>query len=125
LEVVVALKVLVGDLKWAVNAVEGEVEEEGFALGVGLDEAAGFTGEEFGAVAFFFEGLVVVLPVVFAVALVGVVVDGAEVMAMLLVESAGEGKIAGLILAKVPFADDGALIANAAKGLGEGAFGQG
>src|SRR3954447_4306237 len=85
-----------------------------------LDQPRGLVGDQVRAVALIVPGVVVTMPVEAAVALVGEVVDGAIVVAVLVVEPASRRQVGRLEVPEVPLAADGRLVAGLLESLGQG-----
>ena len=120
LQVGIQRQVLLLGLDRRVRRTEGHVEEERrLAAGVPVDEAHRVFGQQVRHVALLVDGLVVVTPVAFALALLREVVDR-RVVADELREAAAQRVELALEVAEVPLAEDAAVfVAGPGKDLGQ------
>jgi uncharacterized protein (TIGR03067 family) len=87
-----------------VHGIEGQIEKEGPARVLRFNESDRFARQQVRAVTFVPAHLVVAVPVEAAIAYVAEIVDGAVVMAVLVVEAASRGQGGRIKMTQVPFA---------------------
>src|SRR4051812_34221400 len=86
-----------------VDAIEGHVEKQRLASGLGLDEPTGFLRHELGGIALLRQSVVIAIPVWLPVADVSEIIDRPEHVAILMIESSMRRGVCRLKLSEMPF----------------------
>ena len=105
-----------------VHGVEWHVKKQRLIGGFCLNQANRFAGNEVSRVTFVAVDAVIAVPIKTAVSLVGIVVDVAVVVAVLVVEAAAGREVGGIKVTEMPFARDGGGVTGGFEHLRQGAF---
>src|SRR5262245_30455947 len=107
---------------WGVNRIERDIQKERFVFGLLANQTCGFFCEQKCAITFLPANLVIAMPIETAIARMIEVINGAIVVAILMIESPDGWQVRAVKMAQVPFAANRSRIAGGLKSLRQGPF---